>query len=290
MSKRLPLLNGKLVGLIVLLLRTSPSFTLLSIVAKGAFLLMQLASILLIFSWINESIPERLIALTGFEANSNGFAFMAAAGLVLSSAMALFSKKMALKGIVNVERVIIENLGEGPNNGLQKGDLKNIVKVLLSVTDVIVPLMLIVAVVATWIVITPYSSVAIGAIAVVALPLMKKGVSFSAKRYKPGKARIPLPDYLDSDEHLSFYKIMIMPNYIGLAMFTLISFGIILSVMAAKVYFEGQETFAHLLIIATAVAFLQARAFVGIILRTGAYNRSITKVHDIIQPSPDNPK
>ncbi len=287
MSKRLPLLNGKLVSLIVLLLRTSPGTTLVSIVAKAAFLLMQLASILLIFSWINQSVPEPLIALTGFQANSNGFALMAAAGLVLSSAMALLSKKMALKGTVKVERVIIGRLGERPN-GLQKGDLKNIVKVLLSVTDVIVPMMLMVAVVATWIIITPYSAVAIGGLAVVALPLMKKGVSFSAKRYKPGKARIPLPDYLDSDEHLSFYKIMIMPNYIGLAMFTLISFGIILSVMAAKVYFDGQETFAHLLIIATAVAFLQARAFVGIILRTGAYNRSITKVYDIMKPSTDS--
>lgn len=283
MSKGLPLLNGKLVSLIVLLVRTSPGYTLISILAKAAFLLMQLASILLMFSWINQSVPKPLIALTGLAADSNWYAFMAAAGLVLSSAMSLLSKKMALKGTMKVERVILARVNE-THAGLQKGDLKNIVKVLLSVTDIIVPVMLMVAVIIGWVVVTPYSAIAIGVLAVLALPLMRRGVSFSAKRYKPGKARIALPDYLDSEEHQSFYKIMIMPNYIGLAMFTLISGGIIFSVMAAKVYFDGQETFAHILIIATAVAFLQARSFVGIILRTGAYNRSITKVHDIIRP------
>lgn len=287
MSKRVPLLNSKLVRLILLLARTSPGLTFTSIAAKAAFLLMQLASILLIFSWINQSIPQLLIVVTGLESSSNWFAFMGAAGLVLSSAMSLLSKKMALKGIVKVERIILDRVSDA-NIGLQKGDLKNIVKVLLSVTDVIVPIMLMGAVIVSWIVVTPYSAIAIVILAVFALPLMKRGVSFSAKRYQPGKARIALQEYLDSEEHLSFYKIMIMPNYIGLAMFTLISVGIILSVMAARVYFDGQETFAHILIIATAVAFLQARSFVGIILRTGAYNRSITKVHDIIRPSTDS--
>jgi len=86
MSKGVPLLNGKLVSLIVLLVRTSPGLTLISILAKAAFLLMQLASILLMFSWINQSVPTPLIAVTGLQADSNWFAFMAAVGLVLSSA------------------------------------------------------------------------------------------------------------------------------------------------------------------------------------------------------------
>lgn len=284
MSSRWRLLDGKLVGLVMLMLRTSPACTLASLIAKAAFLLMQLASIMLIFSWINQSVPGPILTVTGLPADSNWFALLGAFGLILSSALSLLSKKMALKGILRVERVIIERF-VGQAHTLQKGDLKNIVKVLLSVTDVIVPVILIVAVTAAWVWITPYSLIAVVILALFALPLMRKGVSFSAKRYRPSKVRTLFPDYLDSEEHTAFYKILIMPNYIGMAMFVMISVGLILSVLAARLYFNGNETYAHILIIATAVAFLQTRSFVGIILRAGAYNRSITKVDDAIRSS-----
>lgn len=276
--------QSKLLRLIILLIKTSPGLTSVSIFAKAAFLLSQLASILLIFSWINGSVPAMLVNLVGLPKASNGYAFIGAAGLISSSVLALLSKKYALQAILQVEKKILSEMSFSGVK-VNKGDLKNMVKVLLSVTDVIVPIMLMLAVVIAWSIVTPYSMFAIAVLAVLALLLMKKGVSFSAKRYQPSKIRTQLSEYFGSDEHRSFYRILIMPNYIGVAMLSLIAGGIIFSVLAARVYLDGHETYAHILIIATAVSFLQARSFVGIILRTGAYNRSLGKVVDVLGPA-----
>ena len=105
---------------------------------------------------------------------------------------------------------------------------------------------------------------------------------FSAKRYRPVVTRSKLESYVGSEEHFGFYKILLLPNYITLALMTIVAVSIVLSLIATKLYFASHGSQVGYMAILTGVAFLQIKSFASIILRAGAYNKSLTAVHDAV--------
>ena len=189
--------------LVALLFRVSPVQVILSMFLKVVFLATQLGSIWLTFYWVSGSIPPALVSSSGIPSESNIWAFIGAGGLFLSSLISLMSKALALKATFRFEKVILES-GRIEEVSLLPGDLKNGVKVLLSLIDVTVPILLIVSLVVFWAIVNPYSILVIAALFFIGVFALKKGVSFSAGKYVRTGKRARITEYLASDEHNAF--------------------------------------------------------------------------------------
>jgi len=266
--------------LVSLLFRVSPAQVILSMFFKVAFLATQLGSIWLTFYWVAGSIPTALVSSSGISPESNVWAFIGAGGLFLSSLISLMSKALALKATFRFEKVILES-GRIEEVSLLPGDLKNGVKVLLSLIDVTVPILLIVSLVVFWAIVNPYSILVIVALFFIGVFALKRGVNFSAGKYVRTGKRARITEYLESDEHNAFYKIMMLPSYISAVTFATISVSIIASVLLAKEILASGSLYVDFILIATAITFLQMRSFVGVIQRLGAYKPSLSKLNKI---------
>ncbi|MDT4878299.1 hypothetical protein FQZ97_1138890 [compost metagenome] len=110
----------------------------------------------------------------------------------------------------------------------------------------------------------------------------KKGVIFSARKYKALHSKGKLDEYLGGGEHLSFYRILLLPSYISLVAIVIVSVSIVLSMIATKIYFSSHGLSIGHTAILTGVAFLQAKSMTSIILRAGAYNKSLSAIYNVI--------
>lgn len=275
------MLSGTLPSLIVLLFRVAPALVVLSMGLKVAFLVVQLGSVWLIFYWVTGSIPDPLVDSIGFPVESSIYALLGAGCLFFSSLLGLASRYIALKATFSLERSLL-SIREPEGLRLLPGDLKNIVKVILSLIDITVPMLLIVSVVVCWALVLPYSLAAVIVLLFVGCYAIRGGIRHSAVKYRQPKSRVTVAEYLKSQEHVSFYRILLLPSYISTVIFAVISISIVLSVIIARHFFDGGTWYTDLLIIATAITFLQMRSFAGIIQRVGAYKISLGKINKLL--------
>ncbi|WP_313055167.1 hypothetical protein [Pseudomonas lopnurensis] len=245
------------------------------------FIAMQVLSIWFIFGWVGGSVNEHVLDAIGLPAASYVYPCIGAAGFISSTLFSLLSKISALKATFRFEKVVIE---QSFANGfvLTKGDLKNIVKLMISILDIAVPLGMIFAVSILWLFITPYTLVLLIFFIFAGIWFLKKGVGFSAKRYRVSSPRNKIDSYFGSEEHLGFYKILLLPNYITLVLVAIVAVSIVLSIIAAKLYFSSHGSQVGYMAILTGVAFLQIRSFGNVVLRAGAYNKSLAAVHEVL--------
>lgn len=276
-------LNGRLPRLIALFFRSAPLYVLLAMALKVSFLVVQLGSIWLIFYWVTGNVPSALVEKTGVPVESYFYAFLGAGLLFLSSLLGLASRFVALKATLRLEKVILAEV-RAKEFPLLPGDLKNIVKVMLSLIDITVPVLLIIAVIVCWSLVLPYSLLAVLVLLVIGFVAIRSGVGYSAGKYRRTGKRVSIAEYLSSNEHISFYRVLLLPNYISMVIFGVISISIVLSVYIARQYFDGGSWYTDLLMIATAITFLQMRSFAGIIQRVGAYSDSLAKIDKILLP------
>lgn len=276
------LFKGRLVRLFFLLMKISPISVAASLFFKGLFLLAQILSITTIFSWSMGHVRPALVGLTGYPPDSVIYPCLAACCFVASSIFLLISKKVALSATMSLEKLILSHYIPGKKTCLTPGDLNNIVKLMLSLLDSIVPIALIFCVSVAWGYIEPFTVVIVLLIVVFFIWLMRKGVSFSAGRYREVKSSSGIESYYGSERHVRFYKILILPQYISIASTTVVSLALVFSIISAKIYLENHSSLPAKLMLVTGVAFLQSRSFVGIVLRAGAYNKSLVAVTSVL--------
>lgn len=273
--------RSKLAPVLVSFVKSAPILVFASMGFRFLFIAMQVVSIWFIFGWVAGHVNQHVLDLVGLPAEAYVYPCFGALGFICSTVFSLFSKKCALKATFRFERQLVEK-----NMALKvlmtKGDLKNIVKLMISVLDAVVPLGLIIAVSVLWAFITPYTLILVFFIFLSGLWFLKKGVGFSAKRYKPVSNRNKLDSYVGSEEHVGFYKILLLPNYITLVLVAIIAVSIVLSLIATKLYFASHGSQVGHMAILTGVAFLQIKSFSSIILRAGAYNKSLAAVHSVV--------
>lgn len=273
--------KSKLAQVFFSLLRTAPLFVMASMAFRLIFIVMQVASIWFIFSWVGGNVNPNILELIGAPLSSYIYPCLGAAGFVCATVFSLISKICALKGVFKFEtRIARKSLAV--NEKLTKGDLKNMAKLIISFLEVVVPLGLIFFVSLLWVLITPYSIILVFLIVVSGVWMLKKGAIFSASRYKNLASRNQLEAYVDSEEQRGFYKILLLPNYVSLALITVIAVSMLLSLVATKLYFDSMGGHVGYMSILTAVAFLQMKSFASIVLRAGAYNKSLTAVHRVV--------
>ncbi|MCQ4268865.1 hypothetical protein NAV28_16710 [Pseudomonas stutzeri] len=275
------LYRSKLVPVLVSFVKSAPMLVLASMGFRFLFIAMQVVSIWFIFGWVGGHVNPHVLELVGLPAESYVYPCFGALGFICSTLFSLFSKVCALKATLKFERFIVEK-NTTLQIALNKGDLKNIVKLMISVLDVVVPLGLITAVSVLWALITPYTLILVLFILLFGVWFLKKSVGFSAKRYKLVSVRNRLDSYMGSEEHLGFYKILLLPNYIALVLVAIIGVSIVLSLIATRLYFASHGSQVGYMAILTGVAFLQIRSFASIILRAAAYNKSLAAVHSVV--------
>jgi hypothetical protein len=275
------LFKSKLISLFIVLFRTSPFFVLASMFFKGLFLLTQVVSLMLIIGWAMGSVRAVIVEVIGVPPESVLFPCIGAAGFVLSTLFSLFSKQCALKATSAFETHILGKFD--PNDhSLSSGDLNSIVKLMISIVDSVVPIVLILGVSVAWAVVKPYSVLIILILMSLMFWIIKKGIRFSSKRFRLKMIRPDIKDYVESDQHERFYGILLTSHYISIGMTIIISISLVISLVTAKEFLDFNSGYAARLLLVTGVAFLQARSFVGIIMRTGAYNKSLVTVHNIM--------
>lgn len=275
------LYKSKLVPVLVSFISSAPVFVTTSMGFRFLFIAMQVLSVWFIFGWVGGDVNEHVLSVVGLPAASYVYLCIGAAGFIVSTVSSFLSKICALKATLKFESFVVERsfFLEVP---VTKGDLKSIVKLLISVLDVIVPLGVIFTVSVLWVLITPYALVLFVFVLLSGVWILKKSVGFSAKRYKCVVMRGKLDRYLGSEEHLGFYKILLLPNYITLVLMSVMAVSIVLSIIAAKVYSDLHGASVGHMAILTGVALLQIKSFNGIILRAGAYNKSIAVIYGVL--------
>jgi len=276
--------NSKLGGVLVALLRTSPLFLFISLLLKLSFLVLQVGSIWVIIMWVSGKVEPMLVDLIGVPPVSIIYPIVGGVGLVLSAILSLFSKMTALKAIYRFEGRVSE-WGQSKEVKLSIGDFRNIVKLMLGLVDVLVPVLLIVLVVTAWIALLPYISIFFALLLLGGVYLLRKGVIISARLYRPGRRIRLYSEYVGSDEHDRFYNILLLPQYISVAIFGAVSLLIVFSVVMVKLHVTDSSGFLGILTIATAMAILQMRSFVSVIVRAGAFNKSILAFSETVYGS-----
>lgn len=277
----LSLYKSKLVPVLISFVRSAPILVITSMGFRFLFIAMQVLSIWFIFGWVGGNVNEYALDFIGLPAVSYAYPCIGAAGFIASTVFSLLSKICALKATLKFEQVVVQR-SVALEVILTKGDLKNIVKLMISVLDIVVPLGIIIAVSVLWVAITPYTLILLVFIFFAGVWFLRKGVGFSAKRYKAVATRNKLDSYLGSEEHLGFYKVLLLPNYITLVLITVIAISIVLSIIATKIYFDQHGAKVGHMAILTGAALLQVKSFNGIILRAGAYNKSLAAIYSVL--------
>lgn len=273
--------KGKIVHILSILIKSSPQSVFFSMLFKALFLITQVASIGLIMSWALGHVKPFLVDIVGNDIDSIIYPSIGAFGFVASSVFSFFSKYFALKSTYNLEKKIIDRLVYSDTK-LIPGNLKNVVKLMLAIVDNVVPIILLLGVSLVWAYIVPYSIIFVFLLLVAWLWILRRGVGISAKRYAGKRSRISVEEYIESEEHAQFYKILILPNYIFILLLFIISVSLVFTLSIAKSVIIDSSGVSTYLILLTGIAIIQTKSFVGIVLRVGAYNKSLICVDKVL--------
>lgn len=272
-------LNISIIYLLRLMLRLASVSVAGAVVFKGIFLLLQISAIWMMISWISGAmlpVAKELVRL-----NDSSYVYLAIAwGMLISaSASAFFSRWLALRSIKKLEQYVCEKT-EG--KGLMVSDYRNLTKIMLGLIDAFVPLIFIVGVLGAWLIVIPELMLPFVVLVILVGLFFRKGIHFSAARFKGTGRRIDPEKYIGSNEHQNFYQILMVSQYISLATYTLIATGIVVALILIQSFSENLQTLG-LLPVATAIALLQFKSFVSLLVRLGAYSGNASRVAQLIK-------
>lgn len=272
-------LGNNLYPLVVLLFRSSFGLILVGLFFRVAYSLLQVAAIWIVIHWVNGSLPGVLIEAISLGQGSMMFPIACSFFLILSAGASLLSKALAIGAVKNFEKKVCNDAVK-----ISFGDYRNVAKLLLSVVDAIIPVLLVIVVVILWSLEYSWLLAVAFLFFLAGVWLLKKGVSYASPFYaiKPNKDK---GSYLYSSERIRFYKILMVPQYISMVASIGISLALVASAIASKLYVDLSSGFHSLLIIATIVSCLQVRSFVGLMVKMGAYNKSATYVNELLKAS-----
>jgi|GEM_PF-5014847 len=271
-------LDNSLLSLLKHLLSKAPFYVISAVGFKGLFLLFQISSIWIMVSWVNGTMLPVLKGV--IQLDDSSYVYLAVGWLLLisSSVSSLFSRWLALRAV----RILEQHIGDRVESGaLLVADYRNITKVMIGVIDAVVPFVFITGVLVAWLLLQPGLFFPIIVLVVFVAFLFRKGVSFSAAKFKNKGTRVKPEDYLGSGQHKHFYQILMVSQYISLTMYSLIATGIV----GVLVIIEslGRLHTIGLLPVATAIALLQFKSFIGLLVRLGAYIGSVSKAATLIK-------
>jgi len=266
------LLDNSLLSLLNHLFFKAPFYVISAVGFKGLFLLFQISSIWIMVSWVNGTMLPVLKDI--IQLDDSSYVYLAIGWLLLisSSVSSLLSRWLALRAVRKLEQHVGDRVESG---ALLVADYRNLTKVMLGVIDAVVPFIFITGVLVAWLILQPGLFFPIIVLVVFVAFLFRKGVSFSAAKFKNKGTRVKPEDYLGSGQHKNFYQILMVSQYISLTVYVLIATGIV----GVLVIIEslGRLHTIGLLPVATAIALLQFKSFVGLLVRLGAYIESIVK-------------
>ncbi len=249
-----------------------------AIIFKGVFILLQVIAVWMMISWISGSMLPAVKDIVQLDDSS--YVYLAIAWLVMvsSSVSAFFSRWLALRSIRRLEIHIFE-LTQG--SGLVVSDYRNLSKVMLAITDAFVPIIFICGVSLVWLVKIPELMLPFMVLVILLALFFRKVVRFSAFTFKNKGRRVKPEEYIGSNEHQNFYQILMVSQYISLAIYTLIATGIVATLVLIH-SFSNNLLNLGLLPVATALALLQFKSFVSLLVRLGAYASNASRVARLV--------
>ncbi len=271
------LAKGKMLRLVFLLFVTSPIFVFLSMFLKCSFLFCQALSLTVIMKWAGGSVYPIFTEYLGYEGSSYVYPAFAALVFALSSVFSLFSKVFAIRAIKKVEYKIVSKFS-GSSYPLSVGDLKNVVKLLLHFVDIVVPALLLFFVSLAWMYVSVSAVAIVLTIIVFMIFLVRFGVRYSSKKYQYKRGKHKVEEYVSSEEHDSYLSVLLMSNYTTAVIVPVSAFLMVLGMVGVHYYSVELGEHANKLAALTAVALLQAKAFVGMTLKMGSCYKSLVAV------------
>lgn len=271
--------DSSVVYLLRLLLSQAPTGVFSAIVFKGLFILFQVSAIWIMIAWVSGTMPLAVKELVQFNDSSYIYLGIAWAMLIAASIAAFFSRWLALRSITKLERYIGEKT---KGKGLILSDYRSLTKIMLGLTDAFVPLIFIGAVLVAWLIVMPELILPFVILGIAVGLFFRKGVRFSASRFKTTGRRIKPEEYIGSDEHKKFHQILMVSQYITLAVYTLIATSLVVALILIQSFAENLHSLG-LLPVATAVALLQFKSFVSLLVRLGAYASSMSKLAQLVK-------
>jgi hypothetical protein len=272
------LLNSSLLYLIKQILWQAPVDVISAVGFKGLFLLFQISSIWIMISWVSGNM---LPAVKGIiQLNDSSYVYLAVGWLLLiaASASSLLSRWLALRGVGKLEQYVGDRAG---GSVILVSDYRNLTKVMLGVIDAIVPFVFITCVLVAWIIVQPGLIFPIVMLVILVGFLFRKGIVFSAEKFENKGEKVKPEEYLGSTQHKSFKQILMVSQYISLVVYALIATGIV-GVLVIIDSLGSLHTIG-LLPVATAIALLQFKSFISLLVRLGAYVDSVLKVSEVLK-------
>ena len=259
--------------------RLAPLGIIASFFLKGLFMLFQVSAIWILISWISGTMMPEIIDVVQLNVTSYLYPIFAGCLLTLASIFAFFSKWFALKSIKKLERHVV-NLASGKE--VSVSDFRNISKLMLAVIDSLVPFIFILCVLIAWST-KVYELLPLFFIVLLSLAfLFRVGIRYARRIFKTTIEKADKYEYFDSEEHKKFHKILMIPHYIALVIFILISIAMVI----ASIWVSSSDNLISFgfLPIATAIAILQFKSFVGLIVRIGVYSENADRVCRFLMP------
>ena len=248
-----------------------------------ASLIMQAMSVGLLLSWLLDSLPE---IINEYISNSVPHYLIPIVSVLIffcSSILTVLSKKITLHAIFLFEKYVflvksVEDISLHEYGG--------IARVLLSLVDALVPLLLILLVGSLWVYQYPSSTSYIvlfllltgaGIAAIIDYISTKHEGSVEKSR---AERRLPKNEILKiQDDRRYFYRIIILPQYTSVLMYFVVSLIIAASLVFIKEYYsEEKGLLSSFLPLLTIVSILQLSSMVTLLMRVGMFRELIGKL------------
>ena len=270
--------RSSIAQLVVIMVKLAPLRMLVTISLKGMFLVCQVSAVWIMISWVAGSVLPAAESVLGASTESWLYPVLAGTLLIFAAVCSCAGRAVSLTGIKKVEYFILNNT---KSDQLLVGDFRNLTKLLLAVTDSLVPMCFILAVILAWVIVIPTLALPLAGLGLGILIFFRRSTKFSASQFKPGTRTASLKEYVGSDEHEKFYKILMLPQYIAVVSYTFMAVALVIVVISIR-SLASSNIELGLLPIASAVAILQFRAFIGLLVKFGAYTRNAAKIASLI--------
>lgn len=275
--------KGNVAFLIQLIIKLNPFGIACAVFFKACFILFQVISIWTLISWFSGAVVPQLQNIVGVSSDSYAYPALASLALIMASISNALSRYLGLKCVLKVE-VLLERCSEGTD--IRASDYKGVAKLLLALMDSLIPMLFILVIALFWLLLYPYAIPVVLLLFFLLLKLFKRAVAFSARRMKPLATRSTGVDYLNSAEHRHFHGILMIPQYITIVVYSFMALGVLLFSIFVKGYMGGDvDSWLGLLMIITAIAFIQFRSFISVAVRMGAYNSIALRVVPLLKAS-----
>ncbi|MDI3323039.1 hypothetical protein QKW35_01505 [Pontibacterium granulatum] len=272
-------LHSNVAYLVMLMVMQAPFRVLAAVLCKAAFIILQVSAIWIMIIWVRGSMLPLAQQIVGAEPGSLLYPILSGGLLIGAACSSCLARSLGLGGVKKVEQLV---MAETSGKQLHVGDYRNLAKLLLAVIDSFVPLAFIMLVILVWIYTVPALMLPLAGVLLIILFFFRQGARFSARYFKLSSERLDPESYVGSEEQQRFYRTLMLPQYITVGSYIFIAAALVAVVVSIKTLSAGDVELG-LLPIASALAVVQFRSFVGLLVRFGAYSRNVSKIVALIR-------